>query len=91
MGGKKYILVLALFFITLTFGILTVASTLPKAIKDNSSFKINFNIYPFNFEFLNEKYKVSFGRDTLGSALNEIENVKDNFIDAVESITQPVK
>ncbi|MGE5629112.1 MAG: hypothetical protein ACM3X7_13565 [Solirubrobacterales bacterium] len=91
MGGKKYIFVLTVFFITVTFGILTVTSTMPKAIKDNSSYKINFNIYPFNFEFSNEKYKISAGRDTLSTAKNEIENVKNAFIDAVESLTKPVK
>mgnify|MGYP000926550911 CR=1 FL=1 len=75
MGKKGYIAVLILCFFIIASGILTVCSNLPKAIKDNSPYKINFSLYPFSFEYDNVKYKISAGGDTLENIVERFSSV----------------
>ncbi len=91
MRRKLYCLILIICFFILSIGVLTVTSTLPKAIKENSSYKISFSLYPFNFEFKNDKYVISAGRDTINAAINGVNTVKSNITDLIEQFRSPVK
>jgi hypothetical protein len=74
----------------MSIGILTVTSALPKDIKDNSSYKVNFSLYPFDFQFKNNKYIISAG-NTVNAAMNGLNCVKTSVSDFIDQFTTPVK
>lgn len=75
MGKKRYIIVSIICFFVIFLGILTVSSNLPKAVKDNSPYKIDFSIYPFKFEYSNDQYKISAEKELIENVFSRFNRV----------------
>jgi len=79
MVKKRYFIVMIFCISFIIFGFLTVSSNLPKFIKDKSKFKINFCIYPFNFEFYTDKYYIYANSKALTNIKDDSKKIINNF------------